>query len=269
MRSTPAEPEPDPALTRMLAATLPGGRLAGPLRAYRSVESTQTVARRWGERGAPEGAVVVAAHQSAGRGRRGRTWTAPPGAGLLVSIVLRPPLPVARWPEVGIAAGCAVAEAVEATAGLPVRLKWPNDVLAGGGKLAGILAEGRAGADGLVVLGIGVNVGQTAGDWAPELVGRATSLAMLGRPVGVAELLGAVLAALAGWYDRLLGGGFASVRDAWRTRAVLGQAVATARGPGTAVDLAPGGGLVVRCANGETAIVTAGEPLEPAESPVA
>jgi BirA family biotin operon repressor/biotin-[acetyl-CoA-carboxylase] ligase len=269
MRSTPAEPEPDPELTRALAGAMPGGRLAGPLRAYRSVDSTQTVARRWGERGAPEGAVVLAAHQSAGRGRRGRTWTAPPGAGLLVSIVLRPPLPVPRWPEVGIAAGCAVAEAVEATTGLPVQLKWPNDVLAGARKLAGILAEGCAGADGLVILGIGVNVSQAARDWPPELAGRAVSLAMLGRPVGLADLLGAVLAALERWYGTLLRGGFAPVRDAWRTRAVLGQVVATARGPGTAVDLAADGGLVIRYPDGATAVVTTGTPLEPAGSPVA
>ncbi|MFI5008382.1 MAG: biotin--[acetyl-CoA-carboxylase] ligase, partial [Solirubrobacterales bacterium] len=123
-----AEPTLDAELTRAFTPCLPGGRLAGPLRAYRSLASTQTLTRAWATAGAPEGAVVLADHQTAGRGQHGRAWTAPAGTALLFSVVLRPRLPVARWPEIPLAAGCAVAEGLETVAPVSARLKWPNDV---------------------------------------------------------------------------------------------------------------------------------------------
>jgi BirA family biotin operon repressor/biotin-[acetyl-CoA-carboxylase] ligase len=254
-------PEPvDPALTHTFAACLPGGRLSGPLRAYRSVPSTQALARAWAEAGAPEGAVVVADHQTEGRGRRGRAWTAPAGTALLFSLVLRPPLPASRWPEIPLVAGCAVADALEAAAGVAPTLKWPKDVLVGGRKLAGILAEGAAGASPLVVLGVGVNVSQGDGDWPPDLVGRARSLSGLGAAVAPAALLTAILARLDAWYAVLLGQGFEPVRAAWRRRGLFGARVALPAGEGTAVDLAPRGELVVRRDDGETVLlVTADE----------
>jgi hypothetical protein len=173
----PAEAAPDVDLTRAFASCLPGGRIAGPLHAYRSLTSTQTVARAWSSAGAPEGTVLLADHQSAGRGRQGRRWTAPPGTALLFSVILHPALPVARWPEIALAAGCAVAEGLEAVAPVSARLKWPNDVIVDGWKLAGILAEGVAGGAPHVVLGIGVNVSQLDADWPADLAGRARSLA--------------------------------------------------------------------------------------------
>jgi BirA family biotin operon repressor/biotin-[acetyl-CoA-carboxylase] ligase len=263
MRWTPAEPPPDPVLTRSFAACLPGGWLAGPLRAYRSIASTQALARAWAEAGAPEGAVVLADHQTAGRGRRGRGWAAPAGSALLFSLVLRPPLPVPRWPEIPLAAGCAVAEGMEAVAPVTAVLKWPNDVLVAGRKLAGILAEGVAGTPPLVVLGIGLNVSQAATDWPPDLAGRAGSLAGLGVPVAREPLLAAVLARLAAWYGVLLDQGFAPVRAAWCRRGLLGTRVALAEGEGTAVDLAPGGELVVRREEGRTVLLVAPEEGRP------
>lgn len=259
MLSPPHEPVPDAALTRAFGGCLPGGRLAGPLRAYRSVPSTQAIARAWGEAGAPEGAVVLADHQTAGRGRRGRAWIAPPGTSLLVSVVLRPSLPVARWPEIPLTAGCAVAEGLEAAAGVSAALKWPNDVLVGGRKLAGILAEGAAGAPPLVVLGIGVNVSQGEADWPPELAGRARSLAGEAARVTRAGLLGAVLARLAAWYGVLLEEGFDPVRAAWRQRGLFGARVVLPAGEGTAVDLASGGELVVRREDGQTVLLVSAE----------
>jgi BirA family biotin operon repressor/biotin-[acetyl-CoA-carboxylase] ligase len=261
MLSPPHEPVLDAALTRAFAGCLPGGRLAGPLRAYRSVPSTQAIARAWAEAGAPEGAVVLADHQTEGRGRRGRAWLAPPGTSLLVSVVLRPEVPVARWPELPLAAGCAVAEALEAEAGVSAALKWPNDVLVGDRKLAGILADGATGAAGgpLVVLGIGVNVSQGEGDWPPELAGRARSLAGETARVTRAGLLGAVLARLAAWYGVLLDEGFDPVRAAWRQRGLFGARVPLPAGEGTAVDLAPGGELVVRREDGQTVLLVSAE----------
>jgi BirA family biotin operon repressor/biotin-[acetyl-CoA-carboxylase] ligase len=258
---TRAEPAPDPALTRVFRRCLPGGRVAGPLRGYRVVESTQALARTWADAGAPEGAVVLADHQTAGRGQRGQSWTAPAGSGLLFSVVLRPPVSVARWPEIPLTVGCAVAESLENAAGVTVTLKWPNDALIQGRKVAGILTEGIAGRRPLVTLGIGVNVSQRGADWPPELVGHACSLAEVGSPVERAALLTAILARLEAWYGVWLDDGFAPVRAAWLRRGLLGARVTRSDGEGTAVDLGPGGELVIRQDDGRLArLVAAPEP---------
>jgi len=252
-----AEPPADAELTRAFAPCVPGGRLAGPLRAYRSLESTQTLARAWAATGAPEGAVVLADYQTGGRGQRGRPWTAPAGTALLFSVVLRPRLPVARWPEIPLAMGCAVAEGLEAVAPVSAKLKWPNDVLVAGRKLAGILAEGVASTPPLVVLGIGVNVSQRDTDWPADLAGTARSLAGLGAPVARETLLAALLARLARWYGVLLDEGFEPVRAAWHRRGLLGIRVSLPDGEGTTVDLGPGGELVVRRDDGRLAHLVA------------
>ena len=119
-----------------------------------SCESTQLLV----DTSLPEGALVVADHQTAGRGRLGRSWEAPAGTALLFSLLLKPP-PERHAPELSLVAGLAVADALERTLGLSVQIKWPNDVMLRRKKIAGCLAEAR---DGAVVLGIGVNVGQTA-----------------------------------------------------------------------------------------------------------
>lgn len=122
---------------------------------------------------APEGAVVVADEQTHGRGRLGRRWLAPPATSVLCSIQLRPPVEAARLPELSLVAGEAVAEAVRDLTGLEPQLKFPNDVLIDGRKVAGILAEAK---EGRVVLGIGINVGQTQEQLPSETDTPATSL---------------------------------------------------------------------------------------------
>lgn len=143
----------------------------------------------------PEGAVAAAEEQTEGRGRLGREWRAPRGSSVLCSVLLRPTLHVVRWPELSLVAGGAVADAVRA-AGVEPTLKHPNDVLVGGRKLAGMLAEAR---DGIVVLGIGVNVLQTAA----ELPEGATSLRLEGaiveRPQLLADILDRLENAYANW----------------------------------------------------------------------
>ncbi len=143
----------------------------------------------------PEGAVAATEEQTEGRGRLGRDWHAPRGSSVLCSVLLRPALPVERWPELSPVAGGAVAEAVRA-AGVEPTLKHPNDVLVDGRKLAGILAEAG---DGVVVLGIGVNVLQTAA----ELPEGATSLGLeganIGRPQLLAEILDQLESDYGGW----------------------------------------------------------------------
>jgi BirA family biotin operon repressor/biotin-[acetyl-CoA-carboxylase] ligase len=168
--------------------------------------------------GAPEWTTVLAERQSGGRGREGRAWASPPG-GLYLSVLLRP-----RFERVGLlplAAGVAVAEAAEGL-GVRVELKWPNDVLASGRKLAGILAEAASGSGGVewVVLGVGLNVALDAAALPPGLAGAATSLRAEGvADPSVADVAASVLERLGVWYDAL-GSGPARVVSAWRSRSV-------------------------------------------------
>ena len=149
--------------------------------------------------GAPEGAVAATDEQTDGRGRLGRTWHAPAGSSLLFSIVLEPDVPSDRLPELSLVAGAAVAEALAVQANVETTLKHPNDVLLGGRKVAGILAEST---EGRVVLGVGVNVTQSRDELPPDADPPATSLALEGAEVGRAELLAAILERLEAHYDR-------------------------------------------------------------------
>ena len=168
------------------------GRFGRPFTFVNQCASTQRLLD-----GAPEGAVVAADEQTEGRGRLGRRWEAPPGTSLLFSIVLQPAVPAERLPELSLVAGAAVAEAVAAETGLVPAVKHPNDVLIGGRKVAGILAEA---VDGRVVLGIGVNVSQTEA----QLPAGATSLAMQGSSVERVGLLATILERLEEQYGRWL-----------------------------------------------------------------
>ena len=177
------------------------GRLGRPYRFVERTASTQRLLRP----DDPEGAVAVADEQTEGRGRLGRTWLAPAGTSLLVSILLRPDVAPARLPELSLVAGRACAEAIAEVAGLETEVKFPNDVLVRGRKVAGILAEAS---EGRVVLGIGVNVSQVAGELPAEPRTPATSLLLeTGREVDRAELLVALLDRLERRYDEWLGAG--------------------------------------------------------------
>lgn len=177
------------------------GRLGRP---YRFVERTASTQRLLGADD-PEGAVAVADEQTEGRGRLGRQWLAPAGTSLLVSVLLRPDVAPARLPELSLVAGRACAEAIASVAGLDTGVKFPNDVLVRGRKVAGILAEAS---EGRVVLGIGVNVSQAAGELPAEPRTPATSLLLeTGREVDRAELLVALLEQLERRYDEWLGAG--------------------------------------------------------------
>jgi BirA family biotin operon repressor/biotin-[acetyl-CoA-carboxylase] ligase len=146
-----------------------------------------------------EGAVAVADEQSEGRGRLGRSWHAPAGTSVLVSILLRPPIEPSRLPELSLVAGGAVAEAIADLTGIDPAIKFPNDVLVGGKKVAGILAESS---EGRVVLGIGVNANQTAEQLPTDAQTEPTSLRIeLGEPVDRAALLAAILSRLELAYD--------------------------------------------------------------------
>ena len=156
----------------------------------------------------PEGAVAVAEEQTEGRGRLGRTWHAPARTSVLVSVLLRPEIEPSRLPELSLVAGGAVAEAIADVTGIDPAIKFPNDVLVGGKKVAGILAESS---EGRVVLGVGVNANQTAEELPVDAQTPPTSLRVeLGEPVDRAALLAAILLRLESAYDRWLTGTSAS-----------------------------------------------------------
>jgi BirA family transcriptional regulator, biotin operon repressor / biotin---[acetyl-CoA-carboxylase] ligase len=227
------------------------GPFAQRIQWHPGVTSTNDLAARLAENGAEEGMVVMADAQSAGRGRHGRSWASPTGAGLYVSTVLRPS--EAAAPLVTLAAGVALAEGIEEATGLTPHLKWPNDLYVGARKLAGILAEGGASPKGLphVVLGFGINV--LPASYPPEIASRVTSLeGELGRPVDRGALLASSLVRLAARYTDLQEGRRSAVLDAWRRHAApaLRRAVEWesdgASMHGVAEDIDGSGALLVR-----------------------
>ena len=236
-------------------------RLAPPVVRVGVVESTQTVAWRLAADGAADRTVVVADHQTAGRGRRGRAWEDEPGASLLVSLLVRPRLAAALRPALSLAAGVAVVEALEAVAGLAARLKWPNDVLVGGRKLAGILVESRGGEPATLVVGVGVNLAQRS--FPDALAARATSVWLeTGRAPDREAVLAALLDAFDAWRARLEREGMAPLAARWGELAdTLGRRVTADGVAGVAVGLDADGALLVddgaglrRVVSGEIAI---------------
>ncbi len=241
-----------------------------PHRHFRRTDSTNTRARELAAAGAPHGTVVTAAAQTAGRGRQGRTWTAPPGKALLYSAVVRPLEP--RHMLLPLAVPLAVAEAAEELApGIECGLKWPNDLLVGRRKLAGILIEARPD-DGWAVIGVGLNLAIAPEEFPPELRETATSLAIeqsrplspTGRQASTAAAQPAdgspATAVLSGRLGQWLEADQATVLAAWRERDVLrGREVAWDGGSGVADGIDDRGYLLVRTAAGECVAVGAGE----------
>ena len=213
-------------MPRELAAAVAAAAARSPIPLsvdwHASLPSTMDAAREAADRGAAEGLVVIADRQTAGRGRRGRVWSSPPGAGLYLSFVLRPPQTMTGQPLslLTLAAGVAVRAAILRACGVAADLKWPNDLLAGGRKLAGILAEsaGLATAASAIVLGIGVNAGRAA--LPADVEERATSLeAETGAPIDRARVLEEICAAVLSTYAALRDGGANDILREWRSAA--------------------------------------------------
>jgi BirA family biotin operon repressor/biotin-[acetyl-CoA-carboxylase] ligase len=236
--------------------------------------STNDRARELADAGASHGEVVVAESQSAGRGRRGRNWASPPGRNLYLSVILRPNLPPQRAPEITLVASVAACDACR-KAGVEVGIKWPNDLLVGGRKVAGILTELSAEPDLVhwVVLGIGVNLNSGPGDFPAELRGQATSLSIERcQPVPRALFAAALLSELEQWLDRHAAEGFGPIREAWRERSVtLGREVRVdAEGgeiSGVAEDIDASGALLVRGKSGLARVVSGDVRMVPRVDP--
>jgi len=224
-------------------------KLGEPRLDVESCESTQLLV----DTSLPEGAVVVADHQTAGRGRLGRSWEAPPGTALLFSVLLKPP-PERHTPELSLVAGVAVADALERTLGLSVQIKWPNDVMLRRRKVAGCLAEAR---DGSVVLGIGVNVEQTKDELSPNAGSIRT---LTGRGWDREELLATVLDDLGSRYSAWRAGGLDAVYEGLGPRDFLRGREVTVNGTsGVATMIDREGRLEIAVGHGEVVTVESGE----------
>lgn len=221
------------------------GRLGAPRLHLRATDSTNARARALADAGAPHGTLVTAGVQTAGRGRQGRSWSAPPGRALLCSLIVRDPPPL-----LSLRAGVAVAE----IAGERSQLKWPNDVLVDGLKVAGILVEGRP-QDGWAVIGIGINVALREADLQDgELRGRAGTLGLA--PSAIEPALAALLAGLERW----LAAPARAVLEAVRARdALREQPLRWADGEGTGAGIDDAGQLLVRTPSGALEALSAGE----------
>lgn len=233
-------------LEERLAGVLPTHR-RGTLRAFQTVGSTMDEAHALAAEGAEEGSLVIALRQSQGRGRQGRVWESPEG-GVYLSIVFRPLRPAADTPQLALVAGLALAEAIKAVTGLLPSIRWPNDLMLGEKKLAGILVEAR---DRAVIVGLGINA-LTPLNQLPET---GISLAAAGHPCEAPQLTAALYTRLLAWYDVWARKGFAPVRAALRPWiGVFGQVVHISAGSqqleGTAQDLDERGRLVVRLDSG-------------------
>lgn len=246
-------------------------RFGRPLHVLPSVASTNDTARQLAEEGAGEGAAVLALRQTGGRGRRGRSWASPPG-GLYLSVVLRPSLPAAQWPVLSLAVAVGAAEGAEGAGGPSVSLKWPNDLLAEGGKIGGILLES---APGFAIAGIGINVRAAEHDSPPsprDVTGgpaasrRDAGLMLLPEGAGsidvdLVRLARAVLEGLEGAVGTAYGDPAEALRR-WKARSVtLGHPVHVVGAEtfdGVAEDVAGDGALLVRTAAGVRRVV-AGE----------
>jgi BirA family biotin operon repressor/biotin-[acetyl-CoA-carboxylase] ligase len=245
-------------------------RFGQPLVWIDEAESTNDVARSLADAGVSEGAVVVARRQTRGRGRRSRAWVSPPG-GLWVTLLLRP-AGSSGWGRLMLAVAVAAAEAVEACAGIRVGIRWPNDLVVGGRKVGGVLAEAGGGA---VLVGVGINANVPLEALPADLADRATSLHLVcGCTQEIAGLLRCLLSRLEAWYDVWLAGGAGAVeafnlRDAIRgTRVVVGEGDAAVEGVADGVD--EDGALRVRQPGGAVSRVVAGDlvPVPDAGRPV-
>jgi BirA family transcriptional regulator, biotin operon repressor / biotin---[acetyl-CoA-carboxylase] ligase len=234
------------------------------------VDSTQEAAKALAREGKPDGFAVMALAQTAGRGRLGRSWVSQPGKNLTISVILRPTIAASEAPLLGFAAAVAAAETVEHFKVRDVRLKWPNDVLVGGRKIAGILPEAVIRGDALefIVMGVGLNLNALSEDFPPDLRETATSVIMSGgfavSPKIAAHALAERLEAICA---RICREGVGFIVPLWTSRwSHRGVRLEWNGTAGTAESLAADGALLLRRDDGSVTRISSGEPAPPERS---
>ncbi len=250
-----------------LKQNLAGKLIGHRLHYYESIDSTNEEAFRLGVQGAPEGTVLIAERQSAGKGRMQRVWYSPAGANIYTSIILRPTFETSRAPQISIAAGVAVAETINRYCPGKAWLKWPNDVLIDGKKVCGILAQMKMSVNAIdfIVVGIGMNVNLSHQEFPLDIQEIATSLAVeTGREISRLELIISLYENLAKWYRQLAQNGFDPIKEKWLSlSSMIGKTVSVMfreeTASGKAVDLGDDGSLIILTAGNEIMKVSAGD----------
>jgi len=260
--------EPDALIADDLFSRLGPVQVIGrKIHVFQETASTNDLAEKFARDGAPEGVVVFAESQTRGRGRLGRKWLSPGRQGLWFSLLLRPDMPPQETTRLTVMAATALRRAIHSATGLDARIKWPNDILLNGKKIAGILTELSAEVDRVrhVIIGLGVNVNFAAKDFPAELRATATSLRVeSGQEHSRAELATAILQALDADYARIRAGKFSAVADEWESHcATLGRNVTVHIGDrtihGRAEALDDDGALLLRSEHGHLERIIGGD----------
>ena len=233
---------------------------------FKETDSTNLQARLLASRGAPEGTLVVAEAQTQGRGRRGRTWFSPPSRSLYISVILRPSMAPAQAPRITLMTAVAVARTLRKS-GLDARIKWPNDILVGGKKIAGILTEVSMEMDRVdwVIVGLGLNVNTPADQMPPDIREIATSVrSVAGRTFSRTGLLCAFLENFEAVYEQLKSEGFGPIMAQWRSMSdIIGQRVYVdvmgTRHMGTVAAVDNDGVLILKDDEGRTRRIFSGD----------
>ncbi|MDD2336642.1 MAG: biotin--[acetyl-CoA-carboxylase] ligase [Geobacteraceae bacterium] len=258
---------PDVLTALELTSGLQTKRIGCQITSVHETESTNLLAFRLADSSAREGTVVIAEVQTGGKGRLGRHWESPPEVNLYCSVILRPPMSPVRAPQLTFLSAVAVARAIEEVARLQPKIKWPNDILLNGHKVAGLLNEMSAETDTIhcVVLGIGVNINMLREQFPSDLRQPATSLLLeKGIPVNRVDFTRALLTSLDVLYDDYLSHGFPAIREEWLSRStVLGRTVRVSFGNGETEGVVTGvdndGALLLARGDGAPERVLAGD----------
>lgn len=237
------------------------------LHCFRQIDSTNETAKKAALAGAQDGTVIVAEQQKHGKGRLGRDWSSPPNQGLWFSIILRPPIKPTEAAQLTFVSAVAVCKALRSLTGLPVMIKWPNDLLFENKKVCGILTELSARMDNInfLVVGIGVNINQQEKDFPDEIKETASSLAIAsGRVWQRTEVLNKILQEYENQYQNYLDVGFGNTLQLWRgLNTTLGKEVVVTTKEecytGIAEEINESGCLLVRRNSGETEVLWAGD----------
>lgn len=258
---------PDRLSAVKLQALLTTDRLGRRLHLHDTVDSTQHVARRLAEEGAPEGTLVIAEQQLQGKGRLGRRWESPKGKGVWLSLLLRPQLSLRQSPQLTLLAAVALCRSLRLLTPLDIGIKWPNDLLCEGKKLSGILLESAAEEERLsyVIAGIGISVNLEEQDYPPELLGKAASLYMLGgKKLDRHQVVASFMRELEELYGLYMREGFGPIRTLWEALAVSLHKRAVLTTPqgvleGVPIGLEESGALLLQLDDGSIAPVFSAE----------